>query len=92
MLGIETFKEHPSTKVRFSSGIMLSFGISVVFLREFVCTLQIVLTLKTVLYQNTHKGRLFFGSRQPSRSFRGGRKLRFFGRAIFDKFYNLFLV
>ena len=34
--------------------------------------------------------RSVFGSRQPARSFRGGRKLRgFFGRAIFDHFGRL---
>ena len=39
-------------------------------------------------HDRRHKGRLVFGSRQPARSFRGGRKLRFFGRAIFDQFWS----
>ena len=32
-------------------------------------------------------GKDFFGSPQPARSFRGGRKLRFFERAICDQFW-----
>ena len=33
-------------------------------------------------------GKGFFGSRKPARSFRGGRNLCFFGRAIFDQFFS----
>ena len=31
---------------------------------------------------------LFFGSRQPAPSFRGGENCVFFGRAIFDHFWS----